>query len=286
MRIDSSGCVLVNKTSTDNSSNKLDVQSSSIRIYSGASTTDTTIHVGNGDVGGGQGAYLTFNASAATPYFSINAISQGVAYRNIALANLGGNVGIGTSSPSTKLHVLTSNPTAANEVARFQGGNNSSNFRNFVSFYTTNPDYWWELSNQDAAGTGSTNGLAFRERSNADPSVMRLFLESGGNVSVGGTASRATTVGSNVFNIFNGTAPVGTLTNGCSFYSTSGEMRVMDAAGNATLLSPHDAETNEWIYDSSHTPTGKRLKIDVERLLRFLNDHFGLDCVHDFIQEN
>jgi len=62
-------------------------------------------------------------------------------------------------------------------------------------------------------------------------------------------------------------------------------MRVMDAAGNATLLSPHDSVTNEWIYDSSHTPSGKRLKINVERLLRFINDHFGLDCVHDLMEE-
>ena len=43
--------------------------------------------------------------------------------------------------------------------------------------------------------------------------------------------------------------------------------------------------TNEWIYDSSHTPSGKRLKINVERLLRFINDHFGLDCVHDLMEE-
>jgi hypothetical protein len=62
-------------------------------------------------------------------------------------------------------------------------------------------------------------------------------------------------------------------------------MRVMDAAGNATLLSPHDKSTNEWIYDSSHTPSGKRLKINVEKLLRFVNDHFGLDCVQDLIEE-
>jgi hypothetical protein len=88
-----------------------------------------------------------------------------------------------------------------------------------------------------------------------------------------------------VLHIFDGTAPVGTLANGCSFYSTSGEMRVMDAAGNATLLSPHDKTTNEWIYDSAHTPTGKRLKINVEKLLRFVNDHFGLDCVQDLIEE-
>lgn len=112
----------------------------------------------------------------------------------------------------------------------------------------------------------------------------RARIDTSGNLKVGGTADRATTAGTNQVVIFNGTAPVGTLTNGCSFYSTAGEMRVMDAAGNATLLSPHDSVSNEWIYDSTHTPTGKRLRIDVEKLLRFLNDHFGLDCIQEFIE--
>jgi hypothetical protein len=56
-------------------------------------------------------------------------------------------------------------------------------------------------------------------------------------------------------------------------------MRVMDAAGNATLLSPHDSESNEWIYDSTHTPTGKRLRIRVEALMRFIDEHFDLGLV-------
>jgi hypothetical protein len=108
---------------------------------------------------------------------------------------------------------------------------------------------------------------------------------SGGSVQVGGTAARATTAGTNRVDIFDGTAPVGTLANGVSFYSASGEANVMDAAGNATLLSPHDTETNEWIFRSKHTPTGKVLRIDVERLLRFVNAHFGLDAVKEFVEE-
>ena len=108
---------------------------------------------------------------------------------------------------------------------------------------------------------------------------------SGNSVMIGGTAARATTAGTNRLDIFDGTAPVGTLANGVSFYSTAGEARVMDAAGNATLLSPHDTETNEWIFHSKHTPTGKVLRIDVERLLKFVNDHFGLDAVQEFIEE-
>lgn len=97
----------------------------------------------------------------------------------------GGNVGIGTPTPSSRLHVLTAGATAANEVARFQGGTNLANFRNYVSFYSTNPNFWWELSNEDSAGAGSTNGLAFRERSSSDPSLVRMYLASGGNVGIG-----------------------------------------------------------------------------------------------------
>jgi hypothetical protein len=112
-----------------------------------------------------------------------------------------------------------------------------------------------------------------------------MRINSSGNVSIGGTANRATTVGTNALQIFNGTAPVGTLANGISLYSSSGEAYVMDAAGNATLFSPHDSETNEWIFKSKHTPSGKVLRIDVERLLRFVNDHFGLDAVKEFVEE-
>lgn len=109
-------------------------------------------------------------------------------------------------------------------------------------------------------------------------------VTAGGNFKIGGTAERATTTGTNHLDIYNGTAPVGTLTNGISIYSSSGEAYVMDAAGNATLFSPHDATTNEWIFKSKHTPTGKVLKIDVEKMLRFINDHFGLDMVHEFTE--
>lgn len=107
------------------------------------------------------------------------------------------------------------------------------------------------------------------------------LFDSAGNVKIGGTADRATVDGTSQLVIFDGTAPVGTLANGCSFYSTAGEMRVMDAAGNATLLSPHDHETNEWIYDSTDTTTGRRLRVDMEKLVKFLDNHFGLGFVQE-----
>ena len=115
--------------------------------------------------------------------------------------------------------------------------------------------------------------------------VEAMRITSAKNLKIGGTVVRATTEGTNQLVIFNGTAPVGTLANGVSFYAASGEARVMDAAGNSTLLSPHDQATNEWIFHSKHTPTGKVLRIDVEKMLRFINDHFGLDMIQEFMEE-
>jgi hypothetical protein len=175
-------------------------------------------------------------------------------------------LGIGTSSPAGKLTVKVGtdqnfNVTSTSGVMQLQAINDAAN--TFVSF--------------DVAGSSIT-------LSPGSDSAKRLTLDSSGNLGLGGSAARATTVGTAVLNIFNGTAPVGTLTNGISLYSSSGEAYVMDAAGNATLFSPHDAETNEWVFKSKHTPTGKVLKIDVEKLLRFVNDHFGLDAVHEFVE--
>jgi len=94
------------------------------------------------------------------------------------------------------------------------------------------------------------------------------------NVKLGASnAVRGTTEGTNHLDIFDGTAPVGTLTNGISLYSTSGELRVMDSAGNATLLSPHDDEGN-WIHDEVNCK-GRRLRVDMERMILALDRLLG-----------
>ncbi|MFA4819229.1 MAG: hypothetical protein WC621_05300 [Patescibacteria group bacterium] len=109
--------------------------------------------------------------------------------------------------------------------------------------------------------------------------VMRI--NSSGNVKIGGTATRATTEGTKHLDIFDGTAPAGTLANGISLYSTAGELRVMDAAGNATLLSPHENINNYWVFDSTNQGTGKSLVIDMELMIKKLNREFGWDFVHE-----
>jgi hypothetical protein len=102
-----------------------------------------------------------------------------------------------------------------------------------------------------------------------------------GNLKIAGTAVRGTTEGTNHIDIFNGTAPVGTLANGGSVYASGGELFVIDAGGTATQISPHDSDGN-WIFNSTDTKTGRRLKIDVEKMLRFLNEKFGTNFIHEF----
>jgi len=86
---------------------------------------------------------------------------------------------------------------------------------------------------------------------------------------IGGTADRATTVGTNAIHIFDGTAPAGTLTNGVSLYSEGGELKVLDAAGNSTVLSPHTKD-GDYVIHSYSAAKDETITIHLEKLLKAL----------------
>jgi hypothetical protein len=145
------------------------------------------------------------------------------------------------------------------------------------------------------AGLRTDNIVVYLEasRNGAGAFLPILFMTNGaesmrldiaGNLKIGGNAARGTTEGTKHLDIFDGVAPVGTLANGVSFYSASGEARVMDAAGNSTLLSPHDHQTNEWIFYSKNTVTGKVLKIDMERMMKALDVKLGGGFIHEYME--
>ncbi len=114
----------------------------------------------------------------------------------------------------------------------------------------------------------------------------KLEITTGGNVILGGsTATRATTQPTNAIIIPNGTAPVGARTNAIDLYASAGELRVMDAAGNSTLLSPHDVETNDWIYYSKNTKTGKVLRIKMEAMMKAICEKEGWDFIEEYFEE-
>lgn len=156
----------------------------------------------------------------------------------------------------TNTYALRSNAGTANEITVSNGGGVGGSSQ-------------WSLP----------SALTFTGKTVTGGSFVSLSV-----VQVGGNAARSTTAGTNRVDIFDGTAPVGTLANGISLYSTSGELRVMDAAGNATLLSPHDKETNDWIYFSKNTVTGKVLRIDMERMMKALNKILGGGFVEEYME--
>lgn len=136
--------------------------------------------------------------------------------------------------------------------------------------------------------TNSANGAQFEIRTTPAGSttiVTRTIADVTGWTIGSSVAARSTTQPTNALSLYDGTAPAGTLTNGVQFYSASGEARVMDAAGNWTQLSPHDTATNEWVYFSVNTETGKVLRVDMERLMRRLDAMLGGGFVTEFLVE-
>jgi hypothetical protein len=65
-----------------------------------------------------------------------------------------------------------------------------------------------------------------------------------------------------------------TPTAAAHLYAKSGEMFVMDTAGNETQISPHDEE-GEWQYFSRNTKTGKVVRIRMEKMIRKLEELTG-----------
>ena len=147
-------------------------------------------------------------------------------------------LGIGTSSPISG-YLLTVNgqgaftgPTSdvdGNGGVRINYGNASGAIDRFLTLNangTTNAAIGLNMVDS------STGSMTFSTRI-GNALGVKATLTSGGNLLIGGTAVRGTTAGSAHLDLFNSTAPAGTLTNGISLYSDSGDLKFMNAAGDA-----------------------------------------------------
>ena len=99
-----------------------------------------------------------------------------------------------------------------------------------------------------------------------------------GNVAVGGTSTRASTTGSALVNIFNGTAPAGALTSGISLYSASGDFNFMDATGGGYKVGfrnvpPVGTKTSS--YTLATTDVGKYVQVGTSGSITIPNSTFA-----------
>ena len=212
----------------------------------GAITLAGTLATANGGTG----------LSGATPFTSggvVYASSTSALATGSALYFSGTNLGIGTSSPSAKLHVVSSGQQMAAEPSLGSGDTSIMVGRGLTLSGTPATvgvksyiNCAFEGSDDNAyspfgyvttaVGTRGQTATAFfieTKSAGASAPAERARIDSVGNLLVGGSAARGTTVGAAHLDLFNGTAPAGTLTNGVSLYSDSGDLKFMNAAGDA-----------------------------------------------------
>ena len=134
-----------------------------------------------------------------------------------------------------RVYNATSGTAASAAVVATNAASKSVVLYSLSALYTTSG-----MLVQDAGVVFSNNvaGLNVGTNSNAQLSIWtnntkKVEISAVGNMSLGGVATRGTTVGTFAMQIFDGTAPVGTLANGVSLYSASGILMTMNASGTA-----------------------------------------------------
>jgi hypothetical protein len=220
-----------------------------------------------GDVSGGNmfrfarsGVELSSYISSGTPFFGTTSNTELALITNStrrATIDTSGNLGLGNTSPASY------NAAADNLVIGSSGSNGmtivsgsaNAGYIMFADGTVGQQAYEGQITYDHAS-----NFMAFNTSA-----TERARITSVGNMSLGGTADRGTTVGTNALQIFNGTAPAGTLTNGVSLYSSSGDLFFMDAAGNASRVGfrgvPQSGSAKTGSYTLATTDVGDYIQV-------------------------
>jgi hypothetical protein len=107
-------------------------------------------------------------------FATIQAVEQAVSYRNLSLQPYGGNVGIGTTSPTDKLDV-SGNINIGNAGNRLYNGSAADSAGLFFNSNVTN--------------ISGYSGINFRSSTtNIQSQTIRMFIQNDGNVGVGTTS--------------------------------------------------------------------------------------------------
>ena len=195
MRIDSSGGLQIGRTSVIGTNNRLAIQMSgtSASGYTAAVNAPFAIDAGTNDnfainmVGGGEAAIYHSNSSGVYDVgISLgNNASRVIAFTTAATERMridsSGNVGIGTSSPSTKLHV--------------KGGNDNGIFADNTGQQYSGLGIYNNGARKSSVQWDNTNALLNIVNDSANPitfgtsGIERMRIDSGGNLLVGTTDS-------------------------------------------------------------------------------------------------
>jgi hypothetical protein len=137
---------------------------------------------------------ITFGATSGNTYSEIRHLNNGrSSWSNFVLARGGGNVGIGTSSPATPLHINTN----VQAVAQLESTHANGSYAIWAVGGTKFGDVG---SKKGISGTGNTTDFMVASRSTyplvlGTGSTERMRIDSSGNLLVGKSSSSFTTAG-------------------------------------------------------------------------------------------
>jgi len=232
------------------------LDSAATLYLSGAGTSTRSAYIQGINTGGANNAHaITFGTSAGStaPTERMRLNSSGNLLIGDSTAYAMGNIPriqiSSTGSGASTINVITWSAASASTSPSYVMGRSrgapgvytsvvSNDDLGFLTFYGADG-----TDLQSAAfirttvdGTPATGfvpaTLRFYTGSSTVNPTERMRISGAGNMLVGGSAARGTTVGTSHIDLFDGTAPAGTLTNGVSLYSSSGDLYFMDSAGN------------------------------------------------------
>ncbi len=184
---------------------------------------------------------------------------------------LGGSekVGIGTASPQRLLHLYGNNPRILIE-----------------DNWTSNP----EINFKTQSGAYGNDWAIYKHYNSGDLRFYNAgdkvtFEYDSGWVGIGVDNPKATlTVNGTV--LLKDISPYYEFFAGYSgIFSNAGQLYSVDGAGNTTQISPHDAETGEWIFYSKNVKTGKVFRVNMEKLVREVEKLTGKKFVEEWVEK-
>lgn len=149
-----------------------------------------------------------------------------------------GSLGVGVA-PGSPLVTARGIVNGQEDIVRWERTADGAVAGGLSSFYDS----------ENSIAVGSITNHKFKLFQNG---TTRVTIDTSGNVIIGTTA--AGTSAAKVLGIANGTAPSSSPANMIQLWSDSGELKVRDASGNVTTLSPHAGDAPEWMYDDDQQP--------------------------------